>query len=336
MANRRSQDAMDRQENIIPRRKSGRQDQALSKTPVTLSKAVLESLFHLPLSEVAAHLGICATTIKKVSRRMGIEKWPYKTPKAGRKKTRVVAAEQSNSSAQAHPEAQLPAPQRDPLLQQQAPPARALDGQDQLNKMYNPAVQSRGLEGGPPLWSEYGQAPHHFEAADHFTYSMSSGSAGGNQGPFQPYGGFPGVPSGMGSNNPGGSPYNAAEMGWGWPQQQQQHGMKMALSMSSSRPHMLGGQPQQQQQQAPAARGMAYAEDRFSCNMKSFQAAMFRESDDGYGNVGEAMVDFRNVRDMRVGSDAGEALVDFRRPHKKEEEAFAHDFSFMQFKCSSA
>jgi hypothetical protein len=38
----------------------------------------LRRYFHLPIVEVARQLGICTTLLKKVCRRMRIQRWPYR------------------------------------------------------------------------------------------------------------------------------------------------------------------------------------------------------------------------------------------------------------------
>lgn len=49
-----------------------------SKRRIVLTRAILESLFHLPLNEAAKHVGLSNTTFKKACRRFGVMKWPYR------------------------------------------------------------------------------------------------------------------------------------------------------------------------------------------------------------------------------------------------------------------
>mmetsp|Transcript_45857 Transcript_45857/g.110378 ORF Transcript_45857/g.110378 Transcript_45857/m.110378 type:complete len:293 (+) Transcript_45857:71-949(+) len=77
---------------ILPRKKGGDKHScaggleaihggatAKAQQPIALSRALLSSLFHLPLSEASYRLGLSATSIKKVCRKIGIAKWPYKS-----------------------------------------------------------------------------------------------------------------------------------------------------------------------------------------------------------------------------------------------------------------
>ena len=40
--------------------------------------ALLQQHFHLPISEVAKELGVCATVLKKLCRKHGIPRWPHR------------------------------------------------------------------------------------------------------------------------------------------------------------------------------------------------------------------------------------------------------------------
>jgi len=59
---------------ITPRRRSGQDRRA----PVVLTRELIESYFSMPLSAASKDLGLCATAIKKVCRKMGIAKWPFR------------------------------------------------------------------------------------------------------------------------------------------------------------------------------------------------------------------------------------------------------------------
>ena len=48
-----------------------------SAQPVPIDGKVLAEHFHMPLNRAAQQLGICATALKKVSRRLGVLNWPY-------------------------------------------------------------------------------------------------------------------------------------------------------------------------------------------------------------------------------------------------------------------
>lgn len=59
--------------------------------PVLVSREALEELFELPLRTAAGKLGICITAIKRVCRKFGIEKWPYRIPCKGSENSANVA-----------------------------------------------------------------------------------------------------------------------------------------------------------------------------------------------------------------------------------------------------
>lgn len=82
---------------LFPRRKAGQAPQEGGRGPVVLSVELLEQFYGMPLHLAAKKLvsetdsfipilqilssfeqGICQTAIKKVCRRLGIKKWPYK------------------------------------------------------------------------------------------------------------------------------------------------------------------------------------------------------------------------------------------------------------------
>mmetsp|Transcript_27291 Transcript_27291/g.67309 ORF Transcript_27291/g.67309 Transcript_27291/m.67309 type:complete len:332 (+) Transcript_27291:242-1237(+) len=64
---------------VLPRRKAGCLDTP-ERDPVIVTPSVLEGLFCYPLAVASEKLGLSATTIKKLCRKVGIEKWPYKSP----------------------------------------------------------------------------------------------------------------------------------------------------------------------------------------------------------------------------------------------------------------
>jgi len=64
---------------VLPRRKAGCLDLP-QRNPIVVTPEVLESLFEFPLAVASKRLGLSATTIKKLCRKIGIAKWPYKSP----------------------------------------------------------------------------------------------------------------------------------------------------------------------------------------------------------------------------------------------------------------
>ncbi|EKX41674.1 hypothetical protein GUITHDRAFT_141912 [Guillardia theta CCMP2712] len=66
---------------IFPRRKGGQQKKNNDSAPVVITAELLETCFEMPLVAAANKLGICATALKKVCRKLGIHKWPYKEMK---------------------------------------------------------------------------------------------------------------------------------------------------------------------------------------------------------------------------------------------------------------
>jgi len=57
----------------------------------------LVSLFNLPEKQVARHLGICLTSLKKICRQNGIQRWPYRKLKSLDKKINKIETAMSNS-----------------------------------------------------------------------------------------------------------------------------------------------------------------------------------------------------------------------------------------------
>lgn len=43
-----------------------------------ITKQVLEDHYHLPMAEVAKKMGVCLTYFKKVCRRHGVKRWPFR------------------------------------------------------------------------------------------------------------------------------------------------------------------------------------------------------------------------------------------------------------------
>lgn len=63
---------------IFPRRKAGQNKRVAHQMPVVVTYEILSTVFEMPLWKACKHLGICATAMKKVCRKLGIMKWPYK------------------------------------------------------------------------------------------------------------------------------------------------------------------------------------------------------------------------------------------------------------------
>ncbi|EKX33993.1 hypothetical protein GUITHDRAFT_155864 [Guillardia theta CCMP2712] len=84
---------------VCPRKKK-EGDAPQQDEPVVLTRELLESYFHCSLSSVSEQLGICPTAIKRACRKLGIAKWPFKTPNPGPKKKPNDAGKQNRSTSQ--------------------------------------------------------------------------------------------------------------------------------------------------------------------------------------------------------------------------------------------
>ena len=76
---------------VCPRKKRAQDPQLydlLQDEPVLLTRELLESFFDRPLVAVSQELGICPTAIKRACRKLGIARWPFKTPNPGPKRKR--------------------------------------------------------------------------------------------------------------------------------------------------------------------------------------------------------------------------------------------------------
>merc|ERR1712100_586671 len=68
--------------------------------------ALLQQHFHLPISEVAKELGVCATVLKKLCRKHGIPRWPHRKIKslnkliAALEETKTETEEKNNKDFQ--------------------------------------------------------------------------------------------------------------------------------------------------------------------------------------------------------------------------------------------
>eukprot|EP00960_Hanusia_phi_P055021 762845-Hanusia_phi.AAC.3 len=70
--------------------------------PVVITKKLLESLYGMPLSEVASKLKICPSAIRKACRRLGIEKWPFKSRNPGPKRKSISEKSEDGRQEPAH------------------------------------------------------------------------------------------------------------------------------------------------------------------------------------------------------------------------------------------
>jgi len=80
---------------VLPRRKAGQLDTP-EREAVVVTPEILSSLFQHPLAVASQKLGLSATTIKKLCRKLGINKWPYKSPF---RTPRGASASQGNKAA---------------------------------------------------------------------------------------------------------------------------------------------------------------------------------------------------------------------------------------------
>ena len=70
-------------------------------------RAVLESMTHFPRAQAAATLGLCNTTFKKVCRRSGMLKWPYRRRSVG-------GSDTTGTNTSKHTDSPSPAPSTTP------------------------------------------------------------------------------------------------------------------------------------------------------------------------------------------------------------------------------
>jgi hypothetical protein len=61
--------------------------------PIMLNAATLRAHFNMPLNDAAKRMGVCATAIKKVCRKIGIKHWPHRKLKAVEKRLALLKAE---------------------------------------------------------------------------------------------------------------------------------------------------------------------------------------------------------------------------------------------------
>ena len=67
----------DQNEVIKPRRKKDQKKRGDTKG-VVVTLEILETVFHMPLHKACKALGVCATAMKRVCRKLGVKKWPYR------------------------------------------------------------------------------------------------------------------------------------------------------------------------------------------------------------------------------------------------------------------
>lgn len=68
----------DQNEVIKPRRKKDQKTKRGDTKGVVVTIEVLETVFHMPLHKACKALGVCATAMKRVCRKLGVKKWPYR------------------------------------------------------------------------------------------------------------------------------------------------------------------------------------------------------------------------------------------------------------------
>ena len=78
---------------------------ANSRANTHVPRAVLESMTHLPRDQAAATLGLCNTTFKKVCRRSGMLKWPYRRRSVG-------GSDTTDNNTNKHNDSPSPAPSK--------------------------------------------------------------------------------------------------------------------------------------------------------------------------------------------------------------------------------
>mmetsp|Transcript_11230 Transcript_11230/g.27548 ORF Transcript_11230/g.27548 Transcript_11230/m.27548 type:complete len:309 (-) Transcript_11230:681-1607(-) len=79
---------------IFPRRKAGQNKRPSTQAPVVVTLEVLQEVFDMPLWKACKTLGICATAMKKVCRKLGVMEWPYKKNHMPGKRVKASAADQ--------------------------------------------------------------------------------------------------------------------------------------------------------------------------------------------------------------------------------------------------
>jgi hypothetical protein len=69
---------------LYPRRKHADRGNAAvpqpqrGRKPIAIERSTVEAVFHMPQPDAAMHLGISLTSLKLVSRKLGLAKWPYR------------------------------------------------------------------------------------------------------------------------------------------------------------------------------------------------------------------------------------------------------------------
>eukprot|EP00961_Rhodomonas_salina_P169561 2284650-Rhodomonas_salina.1 len=86
---------------------------------VTLDRDSIALCFHMPIADAARHFNICVTSLKKVCRRLGYDKWPYVKPSKLNPSGNVAPKPTSST----RPEHAAPSPQvaRVPVVAQSSP-----------------------------------------------------------------------------------------------------------------------------------------------------------------------------------------------------------------------
>jgi hypothetical protein len=69
---------------LYPRRKQADRSNAAvqqpqrGRKPIAIERSTFEAVFHMPQPDAAKQLGISLTSMKQVSRKLGLTKWPYR------------------------------------------------------------------------------------------------------------------------------------------------------------------------------------------------------------------------------------------------------------------
>jgi hypothetical protein len=69
---------------LYPRRKQADRGNAAvqqpqrGRKPIAIERSTFEAVFHMPQPDAAKQLGISLTSMKQVSRKLGLTKWPYR------------------------------------------------------------------------------------------------------------------------------------------------------------------------------------------------------------------------------------------------------------------
>ena len=68
-----------------------------NRNPTTFSREIIEPYLHLPLAQAAPAMGLSVSSVKRICRRLGIERWPYQRPSSSPAKHGRSAKQVSDS-----------------------------------------------------------------------------------------------------------------------------------------------------------------------------------------------------------------------------------------------